>query len=137
MQGELFSRDVTPATVLDALGSRIGEHNGITARDLVCEITHCTDPTKFAAKERQLRQAVEQLRLQGHRVCSHPESGYFLAESATELNRACGFLVDRAMTSLRQVCAMKRVALPDLRGQLGLELPSQEQSHDTEQRSDP
>jgi hypothetical protein len=122
MQGELFSRDVTPETVLEALRSRIGEHNGITARNLVREITHETDPKKLAAKERQLRQAVEQLRLRGEPIGTHPSDGYYLAASATELKRACGYLYGRALTTLRQIAAMQRIALPDLRGQFGLDL---------------
>jgi hypothetical protein len=32
----------------------------------------------------------------------------------------CNFLYDRAMTSLRQIATMRRVSLPDLRGQLHL-----------------
>jgi hypothetical protein len=43
-----------------------------------------------------------------------------LAATEEELNRTCLYLHDRAMTSLRQVAAMKRVSLPDLRGQLRL-----------------
>ena len=34
---------------------------------------------------------------------------------------AGGFLLGRAMTSLQQIGAMKRIALPDLYGQLGLQ----------------
>ena len=46
--------------------------------------------------------------------------GCFLAETPEELNATCEFLYSRAMTSLTQVARMKRKALPDLRGQLGL-----------------
>jgi hypothetical protein len=55
-------------------------------------------------------------------VCGHPSTGYHLAGTAAELDRTCEFLFGRSMTSLKQVSAMKRVTLPDLRGQLGLPL---------------
>jgi hypothetical protein len=69
-----------------------------------------------------VRKAIEELRREGHRICATPETGYFMAANDDELDRTCGFLYARAMTSLTQVAAMKRVALPDLRGQLRLPL---------------
>lgn len=113
---DLFARDLTPATVLDALRARLGEQNGITARALVIEITHRESP----ADERRLRSIVEQLRSDGHRICAHPESGYFVAASDDELQRTLDFLYRRAATSFRQIAAMNRVSMPDLRGQLGI-----------------
>lgn len=119
MQVELFCKDLTPDAVLGAL--QVGECHGQTAEQLVLAITG----SKSVADERRLRQVIEALRTAGHRVCSHPSHGYYLAASDKELDRSCGFLIDRAMTTLRQVSAMKRVALPDLRGQLGLPLENQ------------
>lgn len=112
----IFDRDLTPAVVLDCLGDHAGAANGITARDLVCKIAGFST----AAGERHLRHVIEALRKQGHRICAHPSTGYFLAETDTELDESCEFLYGRAMTSLQQISAMKRVALPDLRGQLNL-----------------
>ena len=73
-----------------------------------------------AAAERSLRDAVVRLRLDGHHICAHPRDGYYLAETDRELDATCIFLYERAMTSLSQISAMKRVSLPDLRGQLRL-----------------
>lgn len=111
-----YDRDMTPAVVLDALGDHTGAANGITARDLVAKL--CGFST--GAGERHLRHVIEALRRQGHRICAHPSRGYFLAETDAELDESCEFLFGRAMTSLQQISAMKRVALPDLRGQLQL-----------------
>lgn len=122
MQPDLFcSHDLTPDTVLAVLQHCVGEGHGHTAEQLVHTITG----RKAEADQRRLRQVIEALRTAGHRICAHPAHGYYLAATDDELDRACGFLLDRAMTSLRQVSAMKRVALPDLRGQLGLPLEPQ------------
>jgi hypothetical protein len=118
MLNDLFDRELTPTLVLDALGDRVGEARGITAHDLVRSICGVTT----AAGERRLRHVIEALRGAGHRVGAHPSTGYFLAETDTELESTCEFLFSRAMTSLRQVAAMKRIAMPDLRGQLRLPL---------------
>lgn len=112
----VYDRDMTPAVVLDVLGDHVGAANGITARDLVAKL--CGFST--GAGERHLRHVVEALRMQGHAICATPERGYFLAETDAELDESCEFLYGRAMSSLQKICAMKRVAMPDLRGQLQL-----------------
>lgn len=117
---DLFTHDLTPDAVLAALP--MGEAHGCTAEALVLAITG----RKGDADQRRLRQVIEALRTAGHRICAHPAHGYYLAASDDELDRCCSFLLDRAMTSLRQVSAMRRVALPDLRGQLGLPLEPSE-----------
>lgn len=108
---------VTPSTVLAALSRHIGQANGIHARDLARELAGAD---AGAAAERRLRQVITDLRLEGHHVCGTPETGYYLADTPEELDRTCLFLHDRAMASLKQIARMKRIALPDLRGQLHL-----------------
>ncbi len=105
-----------PANVLAALSRHIGAANGIRGDRLVVEILGEHD----AVAERNLREIVMHLRLDGHHVCATPGDGYFLAETAEELDQTCLFLHDRAMTTLKQIAAMKRISLPDLRGQLHL-----------------
>lgn len=118
MHTDLFQRDLTPDTVLAALQGCVGEAHGQTAEQLVLALTG----RRSEADQRRLRTVVEALRTAGHRICANPTHGYYLAANEHELDRSCSFLFDRAMTSLRQISAMKRVALPDLRGQLGLPL---------------
>lgn len=110
---------LTPATVLAALSCHIGAANGVKGARLAIEAGGL-DSIQAHYAERQLREIVMQLRLDGHHVCATPEDGYFLAETAEELDRTCLFLHDRAMTTLKQIAAMKRISLPDLRGQLHL-----------------
>lgn len=123
MQLALLPRELSPATVLHALQGRLGRANGLTAEELCQAITG-----EHAASDlRRLRSVIEQLRREGNAVCASPRYGYYLAASAKDLDDTCAFLLDRALTSIRQIAAMKRVAMPDLRGQLGLPLePSNE-----------
>lgn len=112
-----------PDRLLFHLRRHIGRKNGITARALVAEIQGQPDlfsRDQAEVTERDLRHAVQLLREKGHHVCAHPSNGYYLAESAEELDATCEFLYERAMASLKQIAAMKRVSAPDLRGQLKL-----------------
>lgn len=111
---------IRPEAVLAELASRRGAANGVTARDLVFLLTGRVS----AADERRLRHVIEHLRRQGEPICAHPATGYHLAANPTEMDRTCEFLLGRAMSSLEQISAIKRCALPDLRGQLGLPLPT-------------
>lgn len=123
----LYERDLTPAVVLDVLGDHLGAASGITARDLVAKICGFTT----GAGERHLRQIIEALRKQGHAICAHPSHGYFMANTDAEIDQTCEFLYGRAMTSLMQISALKRVALPDLRGQLRLPAANDSQGAST------
>lgn len=109
---------ISKHTVLAALSSHVGHMNGIAAKLLAVAITH--DFADTSAQERRLRQIITELRMEGHHICAHPETGYFIAETADELDRTCLFLYERAMASLQQISRMKQVALPDLKGQLHL-----------------
>ena len=129
MQLPLLEREITPDTVLDALVRRVGAANGASARQLASQILGTpAEP----ADERRLRQVIEKLRNEGHAVCATPDEGYHHAANADDLNRTCVFLTRRAIASIRQVAAMKRVAMPDLYGQLGLPVPTTEQGNPDE-----
>lgn len=104
-------------TVLLVLAKHIGKSYGVSAGGLVMEITGLPST---AEGERRLRSVIAELREDGHHICAHPGRGYFIAKDAAELNEACDFLRDRAMTSLRQIAAMRRQSMPDLLGQLHL-----------------
>lgn len=109
-------RMMSPEAVAWALAHHVGAANGVTARDLAVEVVG----VQSASAERDLRGIIEQLRRDGSHVCGMPGEGYYMAADDAELLRTCEFLFARAMTSLVQVAAMRRVALPDLRGQLRL-----------------
>lgn len=108
---------LTPDTVLLALADHIGRDRGVSARDLVVEIAG-----EWSARlERDLRHAIEQLRIDGYAVCADPSAGYHVAADDAELQASIRFLRRRALTSLRQVRQMKR-ATPGLSGQRRLML---------------
>lgn len=106
--------DLTRDLVLWHLAMHRGRDNGVRACDLVREICGETSP----GLERQLRHCIEELRLDGQHICGHPASGYFIAATAEELDHTCQYLHDRAIKSIRQIARMRKVAEPDLRGQL-------------------
>lgn len=108
---------ITRDALLVALRNHIGRARGVTVTALAREALGI-EPTR--GDERTLRRMVVDLRREGHHVCAHPASGYYLAESPEELEDTIQFLRDRAMSSLAQIAAMKRISVPDLWGQLHL-----------------
>lgn len=95
--------------VLMVLGDHRGIDNGIGVRMLAA---------KSMLTERTVRTAVTELRMQGIGVCGTPETGYFLATSAAELEPTLQFIRSRALKSLLLEARLRNVALPDLIGQL-------------------
>jgi hypothetical protein len=113
---------VTADRLLQVLAWHVGAENGVPMDGLV-DLCHgqAVPESERAAAARFIRGLVEQLREAGHHVCAHPKHGYFIAATDAELNETCDFLYSRAMSSLQKIAAMKRVSLPDLRGQLRLQ----------------
>lgn len=111
-------------SLLAVLSGHIGAAAGISVGKVVAELLRTVGripaDAERAALERQVRDLVVKLRLDGHHICAHPSLGYYMAATPEELDACCKFLFERAVTSLAQVAAMKRVSLPDLRGQLHL-----------------
>jgi len=112
-----MATQLTDWLFLMVMQRHIGVALAATAKALVAEIkaTGASD-----CSERDLRHMVVALRKEGHHICAHPKCGYFLAATPEELDETCEFLYRRALCSLQQVSTMKRVSLPDLRGQLRL-----------------
>lgn len=101
--------------LLTLMQNHIGRTQGATVDKLVKEFN-----LQFAPKQitdRDIRQAVLDLRMAGHHICAHPRSGYYMAENAADLHETEAFLRTRALASLQQVAAMRRVSLPELIGQ--------------------
>lgn len=105
--------------LLAVLSRHIGERNGISVQRLAWRVYGAGATER---DQRRIRKLVVELRRQGEHICADPAHGYYLAETDAELDQTCRFLYDRALTSLSQVSAMKRVSLPDLAGQLRIKL---------------
>lgn len=100
------------AIVLGVLSRHIGRGNGISVRELAKN----TD-----LRPRNIRLYITDLRDDGHAICGTPRDGYFIAETAEELNTTCEFLHNRALHSLALEAKLKKIPLPDLLGQLHLQ----------------
>jgi len=99
------------ARVLAALIGHRGRANGITARTLAQQIE---------ISERDVRHAVTELREEEFAICGHPSSGYFIAETAAEIEETCEFLRGRALHSLMLASRLSKKPLAELIGQLRL-----------------
>lgn len=109
-----MNRSLFPATAQDvaaALQAHIGALNGVRAEDLAAQLH---------LPVRQLRDHITALRAEGMAVCGKPESGYYIAANAEELEETCQFLRSRALHSLHLEARLRRITLPDLLGQLKL-----------------
>lgn len=113
---------ITPEQVLSELSHHQGKVNGIHVRDLVMRITG--QLTNAEALERSVRKLVTDLRLEGHPICAHPSSGYFMPVTDEELDETCNFLRSRAMSSLKAESRLRRISIAELLGQF--QLPTNE-----------
>lgn len=109
---------ITPEQVLAELGHHQGKAGGIHVRDLVMRITG--QLANSEAQERSVRKLVTDLRMEGHPICAHPATGYFMAATAEELDETCNFLRSRAMSSLKAESRLRSISMGELLGQLHL-----------------
>lgn len=100
------------AALVQLLSTRhAGRSRGINAEDLARQL---------CMSERMLRALVSEAREAGLAISATPETGYYVAQTAQELEESCEFLRSRAMHSLRMEAQLRRLPLPDLLGQLRL-----------------
>lgn len=103
--------ETNKALTLHILSRHIGRGNGISMREL---------EKQAGINERQVRKLISALRRDGNAIAAHPKTGYFIAETPEEMDMACSFLRSRSMHSLVDEACMRKIALPDLIGQLHL-----------------
>lgn len=80
---------------------------------------------QLSVPTRALRTLISELRSEGMPICGHPTTGYYIAETAAELQSTCDFLRSRALHSLVLESRLRKCSLAQLIGQLQLELDSQ------------
>lgn len=102
---------MTASDLLTILSRHTGRDNGIAA-DTLAEL--------MGIASRQVRTHVSALRSEGVAVCGTPETGYYIAANAEELDETCQFLRHRAMHSLQLESRLRNIPMPDLIGQLHL-----------------
>lgn len=114
-------RSFNKSDVLYALSKHIGAESGIKVDQLLLEITK-GQTWNSRSGERHIRDLIVELRLEGHQICARPETGYFIARNTNELKETCNLLNARAMTTLRQTAAMLKQSIPDMIGQMRLDV---------------
>lgn len=102
---------MTSDDLLTILSRHTGRDNGIAA-DTLAEM--------LGVASRQVRTLITALRSEGVAVCGTPETGYYIAANADELEETCQFLRHRAMHSLTLESRLRGIPMPDLLGQLHL-----------------
>lgn len=120
----MTSSNFTKNEVVAALSKHVGKSKGVSSTYLLSEITG--HDKHYHADDRYLRKMITELRLEGMHICSSPAYGYYIAADEKELKETCELLFIRSMKTLRQITAMKNIAMPDLRGQLHLQLQKKE-----------
>jgi predicted DNA-binding transcriptional regulator YafY len=98
-----------PVELINEMSHHLGQANGIGADEL---------SLRLRVSPRVLRRQISWCRDQGISICGHPSTGYYMPETAEELEASCAFLHARAMHSLNLLARMRRVAMPTLMGQL-------------------
>lgn len=107
-----LSPERAKAQLLQVLAaSHTGAANGVSAAALAARV--CTS-------ERMLRTLISEAREEGIAIAGTPFTGYYIAQTAEELQQCCTFLRSRAMHSLRIEAQLRRMPLADLLGQLHL-----------------
>lgn len=109
-----------PTMRREELHTILQNHVGRARAMHASELTQALFGLNTATLQRRLREAIQELRLQGVPICGRPKEGYFLAENEAELVETCEYLHEHASATLKQIAAMRGVSLADLRGQLRL-----------------
>ena len=95
--------------LLAILQSHIGCSRGITANALA---------ELLGRDERQVRRLITHLRTDGIAICGTPRNGYYIDETAEEMEATCEFLRGRALHSLALESKLRKMTLGELLGQM-------------------
>jgi biotin operon repressor len=105
---------LTAAVINTLMLAHRGRDNGIHAKHLASKLGLEGDHGL-----RMLRKAISDLRETGIAIAGMPETGYFVASTAEELDEFCiRFLEARALHSLKLSSRLRRIPLQQLCGQL-------------------
>lgn len=110
--------------LLEVLTKHIGSNNAIGMAELYEKVFNkqCKD---LVNDTRVIRKMVTTLRREGVPICSstsHEDGGYYLASAGAELEDYCKRLRIRALKILSVEATLRNLTLPELLGQLTLNL---------------
>jgi biotin operon repressor len=97
--------------LISIMAKHVGAGNGVSVEELSILLNCCA---------RKVRSAISDARMEGIAVCGHPRTGYYIAETAEELEQTCNFLRSRAIHSLHLESRLRNIPLNDLLGQMHL-----------------
>lgn len=120
-----LERDALKRAVGEILDRHRGPQRAITMVALFRQATgEVVIPNRRYDQTRIVRSVVEQLRREGRPIglVSGRGGGYFVAQSDTELQPTIDWFHSRAMSSLQQEAALKRITFGELLQQYRLEL---------------
>jgi hypothetical protein len=115
--------DAHEARVMHVLTRHRGRAQAIRARDLAAE-AGVAGETARRASPREIQEIVHRLRCEhGFPIASTAArpAGYYLPESAAEVEAFVREQRRKALGTLAAIAAVRRIALPELLGQLALE----------------
>ncbi|HSH71573.1 MAG TPA: hypothetical protein VK974_00825 [Methylophilaceae bacterium] len=96
---------------IEVMANHIGKANGIRGEDLA---------EKLDIHPRILRNLTGLAIEKGISVCGQPNTGYYIAMNAKEVEETCQFHRSRAMHELVKESRLRKVSLADLLGQMKL-----------------
>ncbi len=109
--------------LLMEMARHVGRSNMVGMGELYRAV-YGKDWTNRINDTRRLRKLIADCQADGVPICSVVSStggGYYLASAGSELTDYCTRLQDQALRKLAKVAKLRRVALPDLLGQLRLQ----------------
>jgi len=111
-------------SILRILEESQGKENAIHREDLVARLND--EMPLFLIGERKMRITIKHLQTShGARIGSCPK-GYFMVETAGELEQVCAYYHGYAMSSLHSEARLRKMSLGELVGQLSLGLGGQD-----------
>lgn len=96
---------------ITVMQNHIGKASAISGEDLAMMI---------GVSMREMRKMTDAVIESGIALCSHPSTGYWIAENATELEATCQFHRTRALHELAKEAKLRKMPMQDLLGQLHL-----------------
>jgi len=118
------SRDQAKSKVLAILTRHVGEEKAIDMGELYRRV-YGKEWSNKINDTRKLREIITELRYEGCLIGEtrrRNRGGYYLARSVSELNDFFERRIHEALKKLRMISSMKKIGLPEMLGQMTLNL---------------
>ena len=129
MKKDVMSKEEATVRLMVVLSRHVGEEKAIDMGDLYQRVFDRPCDHKIN-HTRELRKLITMLRREGVPIGStsvQNGGGYYLCRAGSELNTYCDRLIRRGINALDIVSKLRKVALPELLGQMRLSLAAESQ----------